>query len=587
MRIRTEEVNSWAEDKPFEVLEPAKKLAPAPKEYAIEFNNVSRRYRLHHESKLTLQDRVVNLFKQKNSYEDFWALRDISFKLEKGKTLGIIGANGAGKSTLLKLATRIVEPTSGNIRVNGRVSAMLELGTGFHPELSARDNIYLNGAFYGFDKKQMDERYERIVEFSELGKFIDTPVKHFSSGMYMRLGFAVAITVSPDILIIDEVLAVGDAAFGRKCHRAIEDLKAESKAMLFVSHAAGEISRFCDEVIYLDKGRLVAQGKPGDMLDEYMIASVGPSYFTSKLVQSTEKPSQNGTQPAKPVESKAPSPPTNNNISIEEVLLGDKQPHIQVENNRHLQITNGISQLSNLWQISLPPLQSKDQSSAELSPEYYISVINPNPEKATFELTGYKKSNGLFDQAVGGLREVPMGKHHVDNYASLLLKLEEGAISGTSLLKVQSSQPLAVEFVEYMPGSSSPGATTSKASAAPAKDWYFPLVDVRSLNSYRLVVFNIQNQPIEVTLSLFRDTGGRVPKLRTFECAPLSQLTLNLNEELAGGEGEMRHGERFYGAALLECSNPAIVERHSLQLVSPSYHLTEALTHYRAGTQFK
>jgi ABC-type polysaccharide/polyol phosphate transport system ATPase subunit len=257
-----------------EKVEVAEVAAPA-KEYAIQFENVSRVYTLHHERKHTLQDRFVNIFKkQESSNEQFWALKNVSFKLERGKTLGIIGKNGAGKSTLLKLATRIVEPTGGVIRVNGRISAMLELGTGFHPELSARDNIYLNGAFYGFNKKQMDERYERIVEFSELGKFIDTPVKHFSSGMYMRLGFAIAITINPDILIIDEVLAVGDAAFSRKCHEAIAELKQQSKAMLFVSHSPTEVARFCDEVIYLANGEIVAQGKPGDVLDEYFVASM-------------------------------------------------------------------------------------------------------------------------------------------------------------------------------------------------------------------------------------------------------------------------------------------------------------------------
>jgi ABC-type polysaccharide/polyol phosphate transport system ATPase subunit len=248
---------------------------------AIEFTNVSRLFRLHHEPKMTMQDRFVSLFKSKNTSEDFWALKDVSFKLKKGKTLGIIGQNGAGKSTLLKLATRIIEPSSGTVRVNGRISAMLELGTGFHPELSARDNIYLNGAFYGFNRKEMDERYEQIVEFSELGKFIDTPVKHYSSGMYMRLGFAVAITVSPDILIIDEVLAVGDAAFSRKCRQAIADLKEQSKAMMFVSHAASEVAQLCDEAIYLRGGQIAAYGKPEDVLEEYMIATMNTSYYTS------------------------------------------------------------------------------------------------------------------------------------------------------------------------------------------------------------------------------------------------------------------------------------------------------------------
>lgn len=256
-------------------------LAPAAGKVAIEFENVSRLYRLHHEPKLTLQDKVISLFKRnKSSYEDFWALKNVSFTVNKGQTLGVIGQNGAGKSTLLKLATRVIEPSSGVVRANGRVSAMLELGTGFQPDLSARDNIYLNGAFYGYGKKEMDERYERILEFSELGKFIDTPVKHFSSGMYMRLGFAIAITINPDILIIDEVLAVGDAAFGRKCHDAIDELKQQSKAMLFVSHSAAEVARFCDEAIYLSHGEIVARGKPGEVLDEYLMASMKPKYFT-------------------------------------------------------------------------------------------------------------------------------------------------------------------------------------------------------------------------------------------------------------------------------------------------------------------
>lgn len=580
--MRTEEITSLSADKHFaspngEVIKTLPEDNSPIKEYAIEFNNVSRQYRLHHEAKLTLQDRVVNLFKKNNSYEDFWALKDVSFKLEKGKTLGIIGANGAGKSTLLKLATRILEPTSGNIRVNGRVSAMLELGTGFHAELSARDNIYLNGAFYGFDRKQMDERYDKIVEFSELGKFIDTPVKHFSSGMYMRLGFAVAITVSPDILIIDEVLAVGDAAFGRKCHRAIEELKEQSKAMLFVSHAAGEISRFCDEVIYLANGRLMAQGKPGDILDEYMIASVGPSYFTSKLVQHSEKSdkaSPASKLPANKTEKVASS--KNTNISIEEILLGDKQKFLSESVSQHFQVTNGISQLSQLWQISLPPItKAKDQSNAEPSPECYLSLINPHPQLVTFDLTGYKKSSGLFDQSVGALREVPMGQLEIKPGFSMLLRLEEGAISGTSLLKLGSSQPLAVEFVEYI-SSNKLTPPTSKASAAPAQEWYFPHIDVRSLNSCKLVVYNVQAQTTRIELSLFRDFAGPVSKLRSFECGPLSQLTIDLNEELAGGEGEKRHGERFYGGVFLQCTSPVIVERHSLQLVSPSYHLMDA-----------
>jgi ABC-type polysaccharide/polyol phosphate transport system ATPase subunit len=246
---------------------------------AIEFSAVSKHFRIHHEAKSSLQDFFVGMFKRGGSYEEFWALKDVSFRLEKGQTLGLIGTNGAGKSTILKLVTRIIEPTKGRIRVNGRVSAMLELGTGFHPDLSGRDNIFLNGAIYGFSHKEMEARYERIVEFSELGRFIDTPVKHYSSGMYMRLGFATAITVDPDIMIIDEVLAVGDAAFSRKCYQELEKMKEQGKSLLFVSHDAREVARFCDEVIYLERGQIVANGKPQQVLDDYMLKTMGvPRY---------------------------------------------------------------------------------------------------------------------------------------------------------------------------------------------------------------------------------------------------------------------------------------------------------------------
>ncbi len=244
--------------------------ASSGEDYAIEVENVSKYYKLHHERRNTLQDMVVGLFGRNKDYdEDFWALRDVSFKLPRGRTLGVIGRNGAGKSTLLKLVTGIIQPTTGRVRVNGRVSAMLELGTGFHPELSARDNIYLNGAIYGFTKKEMEERYESIVDFSELGKFIDTPVKHYSSGMYMRLAFAVAITVNPEILVVDEVLAVGDAAFGRKCRIVLDQMKSRGVSILFVSHNPSEVEHFCDEAVYLAGGKVVARGTPAEVLREY------------------------------------------------------------------------------------------------------------------------------------------------------------------------------------------------------------------------------------------------------------------------------------------------------------------------------
>lgn len=554
-----------------------------PKEYAVEFENVSRLYRLHHEAKLTLQDRVVNLFKKNNTYEDFWALKNVSFKLEKGKTLGIIGKNGAGKSTLLKLATRILEPTSGAIRVNGRVSAMLELGTGFHPELSARDNIYLNGAFYGFSRKDMDERYERIVEFSELGKFIDTPVKHFSSGMYMRLGFAVAITVSPDILIVDEVLAVGDAAFGRKCHRAIEDLKRESKAMIFVSHSAGEVSRFCDEVIYLSKGEIVAQGKPGEILDEYMMDSMGPSYFTSKLVTKAEPVKQvEAIAPAKPANKPgqpAPAPVSPVVPPVEKAPGLTPAPTRQFNPNHNYQTSPGIIQrhLNSHWQFNLPEEASQSQDKSSPLLEIYLSILNPNTTPTSFELTGYKQSGNLFDQVAGKLRVVDMGNYEVGPCQTLLLKLEVGALLRTNLLNLEANQRLAAELVIYGPGQRFIQPAPS-ALPQPGLFRFFPFCDIRSDNECYFEVFNPRKEPAEIFLTLYRDWAAPVERIKTFHCDPHSQLTIDLREELAGGEGERSHGERFYGGVLLGSNQHLVIERRSWQTTSPHYHLDESQT---------
>ncbi len=261
--------------------------------------------------------------------------------------------------------------------------------------------------------------------------------------------------------------------------------------------------------------------------------------------------------------------------------MGDKPKLFAETVNQPYQVTNGINQLSQLWQISLPRIaSSKNQSNTEPRPEYYLSIINPSHQAVTFDLTGYKKSSGLFDQAVGALREVPMGQLEIKGTYSMLLKLEEGALSGTNLLKLASPQPLAVEFVEYLP-SSKITMPDIKPSATSSQNWYFPYVDIRSLNSCRLVVFNVQEQAAQIHLTLHRDFAGQVPRIRSFECGPQSQLTINLNEELAGGEGERRDGERFYGGVLLESSSPVIAERHSLQMVSPSYHLMDAVTNYR------
>jgi len=237
---------------------------------AIEFDNVSREFTINHERSESLQDWFINRFRRgKQANETFWALKDVSFGIKRGETVGLVGRNGAGKSTMLKLVTGILEPSSGVVRAAGRTYAMLELGAGFHPELSGRDNIYLNGSIYGFGRKAMRRKFADIVAFAELERFIDTPVKHYSSGMFMRLGFATAINMDPEILVIDEVLSVGDIAFQRRCNDAIRGLQDKGVTILFVSHSSEQIREFCHRALLLSGGGVIADGEVEDVLTEY------------------------------------------------------------------------------------------------------------------------------------------------------------------------------------------------------------------------------------------------------------------------------------------------------------------------------
>ena len=234
-------------------------------EYTVEVNNVSKMFRLYHENVRSLKEKV--LFFNKRGYEEFWALKDIDFKVKPGETLGIIGANGSGKSTLLKCITKILYPTTGKVVTNGSIAALLELGAGFQPDLTGRENIYLNASILGFSKKEVDKRFDEIVAFSELERFIDNHVRNYSSGMYIRLGFAVAISVDPDILIIDEVLAVGDEAFQRKCLERIEEIQEAGKTIIFVTHNVEITREICTEVVMLDHGVVVKEGEPREVVN--------------------------------------------------------------------------------------------------------------------------------------------------------------------------------------------------------------------------------------------------------------------------------------------------------------------------------
>jgi lipopolysaccharide transport system ATP-binding protein len=241
---------------------------------AIRFDGLSKKFILHRERPRSFQELAVGLFRRdKGSREEFWALRDVSFTVAQGETVGIIGPNGAGKSTVLKLISRIIEPTSGRIEVNGRVGALLELGAGFHPDLTGRENIYLNGSLLGLSRGQLRRTLDAIVGFAELERFIDVPVKHYSSGMYVRLGFSVAVHTDPEILLVDEVLAVGDATFQRKCLDRINHLRQQGVTILFVSHSAETVRAICPRVLWLDNGRLVVDGPAEAVVARYVTHS--------------------------------------------------------------------------------------------------------------------------------------------------------------------------------------------------------------------------------------------------------------------------------------------------------------------------
>ena len=239
----------------------------------IHLESVSKWFNKHLNPANTLQERFLQLFgiRQKRPVETdgFWALDDVSLQVDRGQTLGLIGANGSGKSTLLKLISRILIPTRGQIAVNGRVAALLELGTGFHPDLTGRENIYLNGSILGFSKADIRRRVDEIIAFANIGPFIDTPLRHYSSGMHVRLGFAVATLFNPDILLVDEVLAVGDARFQAKCLTRIQELRHEGAAILFVSHDLGAVRKMCSSAIWLEQGKVKASGPIHETIAAY------------------------------------------------------------------------------------------------------------------------------------------------------------------------------------------------------------------------------------------------------------------------------------------------------------------------------
>ena len=228
--------------------------------YAVEVKDVSMHFNMNKDKIDNLKEYCIKLFKKQLFYEDFTALQDISFQIEAGDVFGIIGLNGSGKSTLLKIISGILKPTTGSVKVTGTIAALIELGAGFDADLTARENVFLNGSVLGFSREFMREKFDEIIEFSELEEFVDVPIKNFSSGMVARIGFAVATIVKPDILICDEILSVGDYRFQEKCERRIQQLMSDGTTVILVSHSIQQVERMCNHILWLERGRMKAIG---------------------------------------------------------------------------------------------------------------------------------------------------------------------------------------------------------------------------------------------------------------------------------------------------------------------------------------
>ncbi|MCF0129684.1 MAG: ABC transporter ATP-binding protein, partial [Pseudobutyrivibrio sp.] len=242
-------------------------------ECAIKASHIDKVYKLYDSNKARVAD-TLGLTRKKN-YREHFALNDVSLEVKKGECIGIIGTNGSGKSTMLKIITGVLSPTAGEVEVDGRISALLELGAGFNQEYTGMENIYLNGTMLGYSKEEIDSRLDDILSFADIGEFVFQPVKTYSSGMFVRLAFAVAINIDPEILIVDEALSVGDVFFQAKCYKKFEEFKASGKTILFVSHDLGAISKYCDRAVLINKGQKIGEGSPKEMINIYKKILVG------------------------------------------------------------------------------------------------------------------------------------------------------------------------------------------------------------------------------------------------------------------------------------------------------------------------
>lgn len=236
----------------------------------IEARDVSMRFIMERDKTDTIKEYILKMVQRNLKFSEFYALKGVSFGIQKGESVALIGANGSGKSTMLKIIAGVMRPTRGSVSVEGTIAPLIELGAGFDGDLTARENVFLNGALLGHDRREMEHNFQQIVEFSELGNFIDVPVRSYSSGMVARLGFAIATQVEADILVVDEILSVGDYSFQQKCHRRMEEMLAQGSTLLFVSHDAEQVKRLCKRAIWLDHGNIVQDGPSGPVCDAYL-----------------------------------------------------------------------------------------------------------------------------------------------------------------------------------------------------------------------------------------------------------------------------------------------------------------------------
>jgi len=297
----------------------------------IHVSKVYRRYGSRHFSTLKSALLQRSILRDLRPSETFPALTDVTFSVPKGSTYGVIGRNGSGKSTALKLVAGITKPTTGTVRVEGRISALIELGAGFHPEISGRENVFINGIMLGLSRREIQERFDEIVDFAELRDFIDAPVKTYSSGMYMRLGFAVAIHVNPDVLLVDEVLAVGDEGFTHKCLDKFAEFRRRGRTILLVTHSLGLVERFCDEALWLDAGRALSHGDPKRVVGAYLTkVEEGEGQLlaetTAKAVEDAAREPQ--AAPGEQVEAERPADPTSNMYQATEGRWGSREIEI-------------------------------------------------------------------------------------------------------------------------------------------------------------------------------------------------------------------------------------------------------------------